>query len=79
MHFPENLCIFALVNNNYWNYARNNYRCTVTINKGVVQGQFPRKALKKVFEWMDEHNDELMANWARLQNGEEALPIDPLE
>lgn len=77
MHFPENLCIFALVNNNYWNYA--SYRCTVTINKGVVQGQFPRKALKKVFEWMDEHNDELMANWARLQNGEDALPIDPLE
>ena len=54
------------------------YRCTVTINKGVVKGELPRKALKKVFEWMDEHHDELMANWTRLQNGEEALPIDPL-
>ena len=37
------------------------YRCTVTISKGVVKGQLPRKALKKVFEWMDEHHDELMA------------------
>ena len=54
------------------------YRCTVTISKGVVKGQLPRKALKKVFEWMDEHHDELMANWARLQQGEDALPIDPL-
>lgn len=55
------------------------YRCTITIHKGVVKGQLPRKALKKVFEWMDEHHDELMANWARLQAGEEALPIDPLK
>ena len=30
-------------------------------------------------EWMDEHHDELMANWARLQDGDEALPIDPLK
>ena len=37
------------------------YRCTITIHKGVVKGQLPRKALKKVFEWMDEHHDELMA------------------
>ena len=37
------------------------YRCTITISKGVVKGQLPRKALKKVFEWMDEHHDELMA------------------
>jgi len=37
------------------------YRCTVTISKGVVKGQLPRKALKRVFEWMDEHHDELMA------------------
>lgn len=55
------------------------YRCTITISKGVVTGQLPRKALKKVFEWMDEHHDELMANWARLQDGDEALPIAPLK
>jgi hypothetical protein len=51
----------------------------VTINKGVVKGELPRNALKKVFQWMDEHHDELMANWARLQQGEDALPIDPLK
>lgn len=51
----------------------------IIISKGIVKGELPRKALKKVFEWMDEHHEELMANWARLQNGEEALPIDPLK
>lgn len=35
-----------------------------------MKGQLPRKALKRVFEWMDEHHDELMANWARLQQGD---------
>ena len=55
------------------------YRCTVTISKGVVKGQLPRKALKTVFEGMDVHYDELMANWARLQDGDDALPIDPLK
>lgn len=60
-------------------HAVGDYRCTTTIHKGLVKGQLPRKALKKVFEWMDEHHDELMANWARLQAGEEALPIDPLK
>ena len=55
------------------------YRCTVTIDKGVVKGELPRKALKKVFDWMDEHHDELMSNWARLQSGEKALPITPLK
>jgi len=44
----------------------------------VTKNNKTRK-MKKVFEWMDEHHDELMANWARLQAGEEALPIDPLK
>ena len=54
-------------------------RCSITIDDGFVKGRLPRKVLKKVFEWMDEHHDELMANWARLQNGENVLPIEPLK
>lgn len=67
-HFPPH---FHVKYGGYW--------ATVTIDKGVVKGQIPRNVLKKVFEWMDEHQDELMANWARLQQGEEALPIAPLK
>ena len=54
-------------------------RASITIDKGLVTGQLPRRALNKVFAWMDQHHDELLANWARLQNGEETMPIEPLK
>ena len=39
----------------------------------------PSKALKMVFEWMEDHQEELNENWSRLQNGEEATKIKPLK
>lgn len=55
-----------------------NYKATITIDKGVVTGQMPRNALNRVFRWLDLHRDELMENWKRLQNGEQAEKINPL-
>ncbi len=55
------------------------YRACITINKGIVKGELPRRALNKVFEWMDKHHDELIENWERLQNGKTAIPIKPLK
>jgi hypothetical protein len=43
-----------------------------------VKGEIPGSVLKNVFCWMDLHKDELMANWMRLQNGEEVQKINPL-
>ena len=54
-------------------------RATITIDKGIVQGQLSRKELNRVFEWLDLHYDELMDNWNRLKRGEEPLPIEPLK
>lgn len=54
------------------------YEATITIKDGIVKGELPRKVLKYVFLWMDEHKDELLNNWHRLQNGEEAKKINPL-
>ena len=56
-----------------------NYRASITIDKGIIKGELPRRALNKVFTWMDEYHEELMNNWIRLQNGEEILPIKPLQ
>ena len=50
---------------------------SITIDKGVVTGQLPRSVLKKVFAWMDEHHDELIDNWNRLQKGDDSLPVAP--
>lgn len=55
-----------------------NYKATITIDKGIVTGQMPRNALNRVFRWLDLHRGELMENWKRLQNGEQAEKINPL-
>ncbi len=55
------------------------YDATVTISNGIVKGTMPSKALKMVFEWMEDHQEELNENWSRLQNGEEATKIKPLK
>ena len=55
-----------------------NYQAIVTISDGVVKGELPKNVLKQVFQWMEEHEEELQNNWERLQNGEEAQKINPL-
>jgi len=55
------------------------YEITVEIETGVVNGRFPKRALRCVLEWLDQHDDELMKNW-QLANERRALkPIAPLE
>jgi hypothetical protein len=34
--------------------------------------------LPMLFEWRDQHRDELMANWDRLRRGEPPRPVSPL-
>lgn len=41
----------------------NYYEITVNIVDGVVNGQFPRRALSHVLEWYQQHRDELMLDW----------------
>ena len=54
------------------------YQAIITIEKGIVKGEIPGSVLKNVFFFFFLHKDELMANWMRLQNGEEVQKINPL-
>ena len=54
------------------------YEATITIQDGVVTGSLPRRALRLVYEWLDQHQDELMANWERLGKSEAPIKINPL-
>ena len=55
------------------------YQVVVEIQSGVVHGDFPKRALRHVLEWLDLHERELMQNWERIQAGRPGTPIAPLE
>ncbi|MCF0204201.1 MAG: DUF4160 domain-containing protein [Muribaculaceae bacterium] len=57
----------------------NEHRAIINIANGMVNGQLPRRVLSMVFEWLDQHKEELMENWDRLKAGKEPLQILPLD
>jgi hypothetical protein len=46
--------------------------------RAVIAGSLPGRALRLVQGWIEEHRDELEANWARAVRYEEPKPIEPL-
>ena len=55
------------------------YEISVNILSGVVEGKFPRRALRHVLEWYELHQEELNDNWKRCRNKEMLKQIEPLE
>ena len=55
------------------------YKATVDINTGVVEGRFPRRALKALLEWYELHCDELLADWQFAERHQPLVRIPPLE
>ncbi len=55
------------------------YQITITIESGVVEGKFPKRALSLVMEWYEYHKDELLNNWYSLMNQGTFNKINPLE
>ena len=54
------------------------YIVSVTISDGLVTGVFPKRALRMVLDWQDQHVDELMDNWQRLRDKQAPRRIAPL-
>ena len=55
------------------------YEITVNIHTGVVEGQFPRRALRHVLEWYELHQAELLEDWELCRKSQLPKPIEPLE
>ena len=55
------------------------YEITVEIDSGVINGRFPRRALRLVFEWFELHKEELLDNWKLAKDKKPLNKIDPLE
>ena len=57
----------------------NDYRATIDIQTGEVEGRLPRRVLNMVYEWLDLHKEELIVNWQRMEKGEMMVEIKPLD
>lgn len=49
------------------------------VKTGTIKGTIPCRALGLVYDWLDLQRDDLMANWERIENGEELKTIEPLD
>lgn len=50
----------------------------VGIDGEVLEGTFPIKQMKLLLAWIAIHEDELLANWKLLSNGDGYFKIEPL-
>ena len=57
----------------------NESKIIIYIESGLVEGKFPKRALKIVLEWYELHKDELLENWERCAKRQQPKPISPLE
>ncbi len=57
----------------------NEYRATINIQTGEVDGNLPRRVLSLVYEWLDLHKEELMQNWSNIENQKMIVEIKPLD
>lgn len=55
------------------------YEITVEIESGIINGRFPKRALKLVFEWLELHREELLENWRLAEDRRPLNKIEPLE
>jgi hypothetical protein len=55
------------------------YKVTMEINTGVVQGRFPRRALKLLLEWYELYREHLAEDWRLAEQHQPLTRIPPLE
>ena len=58
----------------------NEYRASISIDTcEVTEGNLPRRQQKLVQAWAELHQEELMADWRLVMNGENPFKIQPLQ
>lgn len=55
------------------------YRISVQIESGVIEGKFPRRALGAVLEWYEINKDKLVDDWELAKEHKPLKKIPPLE
>ena len=55
------------------------YKVSIEIKSGIVEGKFPRRALAALLEWTALHKDELLSDWELAEKHCQLNKIEPLE
>ena len=55
------------------------YEIKVSLEAGIVDGRFPRRALNLVLEWYNLHRGQLLENWDLARERKPLRRIEPLE
>jgi Domain of unknown function (DUF4160)/Protein of unknown function (DUF2442) len=55
------------------------FEVTVTIETGIVSGEFPKRALSHVLEWLELHKSELLKDWELAKERRPLNKVNPLE
>lgn len=55
------------------------YKITVEILTGVIEGRFPKRALNALLEWHEIYKDQLVADWLLAEQHQPLQKIPPLE
>jgi len=55
------------------------HELVIALDGEVLEGEMPSKQLKMLEGWMAIHEDELVANWKMLSEGEGFFKIEPLK
>jgi hypothetical protein len=63
----------------HFHAAYGEFHIKVQVQTGVVEGQFPKRALRHVLEWLDFHKDELLQDWNLAREEKPLKKIAPLE
>ena len=54
------------------------FKAKMEIDSGRLEGTMPKTAISLTLQWLDEHRQELLENWERIENNEPLKKIEPL-
>ena len=75
-------CHYATDQQILWDYIHawyNEYKITVNIDDGEVDGNMPARALRLILEWWELNKEALMEVWNRAHSGVPLGTIEPLK
>ena len=55
------------------------YKIKVNLGDWIIEGKFPKRALKMVLQWAKKHKEELLQDWELSKSREPLIRIEPLK